>query len=175
MSLNFAPFRLAGRRAVLLAGDEFSTFGAKTAVCYLRYRQDDIVSVVAPAEAGRRVQDVLGFGGDIPVVGSVEETIGDKVEIAIVGVAPVGGGLDAALKSEIVHCAKRGIDVVSGLHDLLGNHEAITGAAGQSGAGLWDVRAVAPAYPGLFWVYESGLFVRCPMISKASSVLDVLQ
>ena len=144
VSLNFAPFPLAKRRAVLLGGREFSTFGAKTAVCYLRYRGDDVAAVVDPTQGGRRVEDIVGFGGDIPVVANVEDALSLGVDIAIVGVAPQGGRLEDVVRSQVLRCAGAGIDIVSGLHDFLADDQRIAETARRHGARLWDVRMVPP-------------------------------
>lgn len=144
MALNFAPFRLAGRRVVLLADGEFSTFGAKTATCYLRYRTNDVVAVVDRTKAGQTVGDVVGFGGDIPVVPDIHSALSQEPEIAIVGVAPVGGGLDEHLKAQVLECLTAKVDVVSGLHDFLSRDTQVEEAARGSGAGVWDVRQVPP-------------------------------
>jgi uncharacterized NAD-dependent epimerase/dehydratase family protein len=142
VGLNFAPFPLAGRRVVLLAPGDFSTFGAKTAVCYLRYRGEDVVAVVDQTQSGRTTKEILGFGEDIPVVADMEEALAFVPEVAVVGVAPRGGRLTDTLRLLILRCAEAQIDVVSGLHDLLVDEPAIMRASRQSGARLWDVRAV---------------------------------
>jgi uncharacterized NAD-dependent epimerase/dehydratase family protein len=140
--LNYAPFGLEGRRTLLLADGEFSVFGAKTAVCYLRYRTSDVVAVVDATRTGRTVQQAVGFGGDIPIVASVDEAMAHEPEVAIVGVAPQGGRFDRQLHAQVMACVERGIDVASGLHDFLEDDHEITTAAVRSGARLWDVRAV---------------------------------
>ena len=162
MFLNFAPFDLAGRRSVLLAPNEFSTFGAKTAVCYLRYRAEDVVAVVDPAEKGKSVEDVLGFGGNIPVIPDMAAACRLGPEVAIVGVAPQGGRLTGELHGYLSTCASGGIDIVSGLHDFVGDVPAIANAAAKSGAKIWDVRRV-----------PSGQLVGDGVGSVARSVLTV--
>ena len=142
MALNHAPFGLAGRRALLLADGEFSTFGSKTANCYLRYRNEDVVAVLDRAQVGKTVNDVLGFGGDIPVVGSVDDALARDAELVIVGVAPSGGQLTADLREDLSACARAGLDIVSGLHSYLRDDPEISATAAQAGAKVWDVRWV---------------------------------
>ena len=106
------------------------------------YRTEDAVAVLDADQAGKTATAILGFGGDVPVVGTVEEGIRRGAEIAIVGTAPMGGVLDNELRSEIITCLKAGLDVVSGLHVFLEDDSEV-GAAGQvSGANVWDVRRV---------------------------------
>jgi uncharacterized NAD-dependent epimerase/dehydratase family protein len=142
--LNSAPFALTGRRTILLAPGDFSTFGAKTAVCYLRYRGGDVVAVVDPVSSGRRVEEVVGFGGDVPVVADVRATLAFDPEISVVGVAPRGGALSGSLRAAVLDSVAKGLDVVSGLHDFLSEDREISAAARKSGSRLWDVRMAPP-------------------------------
>lgn len=144
MSLSFAPFPLIGRCVALLAPGEFSTFGAKTAVCYLRYRGNDVVCVVDPVQSGRTVEEIIGFGGNVPIVASVEDALSRGAEVAIIGVAPQGGRLSEDLYPHVIQCAEAGIDIVSGLHDFLVEDPRIAQAAKKGGSKIWDVRMVPP-------------------------------
>lgn len=143
MFLNRAPFKLKGRKTLLLAGDDFSALGSKTAVCFVRYRADDVVAVVGGANAGVTVSDVLGFGGDIPIVADVGEALAYAPEVAVVGVAPRGGQLGEPLRREVLDCAGAGLDIASGLHTFLKDDEEIAASARVSGSNIWDVRFVA--------------------------------
>ncbi|UCH82748.1 MAG: DUF1611 domain-containing protein [Candidatus Latescibacterota bacterium] len=142
MILNHAPFALEGRRVLLLAEGEFSPLGSKTAVCYLRYRQDDVAAVLDSTRCGQSTQQAAGVGGDTPIVSSVDEALAFGPEVAIVGVAPRGGQLDPELRQTITKCFAVGLDVVSGLHSLIGDDPELAAAASDSGARFWDVRYV---------------------------------
>jgi uncharacterized NAD-dependent epimerase/dehydratase family protein len=142
MALNHAPFPLKGRKALLLAEGNLSMLGSKTATCYLRYRGEDVVAVLDSAQGGRRVQDVLGFGGGVPVVSTVEEALSRGPELAIVGVAPRGGRLGGPLREQVLDCVRAGMDVASGLHTFLRDDPEFVGAAKASGSKLWDLRYV---------------------------------
>jgi uncharacterized NAD-dependent epimerase/dehydratase family protein len=137
-----APFVIRGRRALLLASGAFSALWAKTAACFLMYRPDDAVAVVDADQAGRTAGEVLGFGGEVPVVDSVEAGLAFGPEIAVVGTAPMGGVLDAALRKEVLRCLESGVDVVSGLHVFLDEDPDARAAMERSGARVWDVRRI---------------------------------
>lgn len=108
------------------------------------YRAPDVVAVLDREQAGKTAGQVLGFGGDVPVVGTIEEALGLRPEIAIVGTAPMGGGLDSGLRAEIAACLRAGVDVVSGLHEFLHEDVEFKIAMSSSGARVWDVREVPP-------------------------------
>ena len=48
----------------------------KTGNMLIRYRPHDVCCVIDPDKAGRTAQDVLGFGGEIPVVSNFKEAEG---------------------------------------------------------------------------------------------------
>ncbi len=137
-----APFAVEGRRLLLLADGCFSTADAKTAACLAMYRPHDVVAVLDASRAGRRVRDVLGFGGEAPVVASVDEALALAPEVAVVGTAPAGGDLDAPMRDVVAQCLRAGLDVVSGLHAFLSDDAELAAAARTAGARIWDVRRV---------------------------------
>jgi len=140
--LSTAPFPIKGRKALLLANRSFSPTWAKTAVCFLMYRPEDAVAVLDAELAGRTAGDVVGFGGGVPIVGSIGEGLALDPDVAIVGTAPMGGMLEAGLRGEILACVGAGVDVVSGLHAFIEDDAEIRSEAARSGALLWDVRRV---------------------------------
>jgi uncharacterized NAD-dependent epimerase/dehydratase family protein len=140
--LTEAPFKIEGRKAILLANQAFSPMWAKTAVCFLMYRAHDAVAVLDREHAGKTASEVIGFGGDVPVVGTIEEALALEPEIAVVGTAPMGGGLDGELREEVLACLRAGLDIVSGLHVFLGDDIECRVAMAATGAKVWDVRRV---------------------------------
>ena len=126
----------------MLANRSFSAMWAKTAACFLMYRAEDAVAVLDADQAGKTAGDVLGYGGGVPVVGSIDEAFSLRPEVAIVGTAPMGGVLDGELRAEIVACLEAGVDVVSGLHVFVGDDPECLLALAHSGARVWDVRKV---------------------------------
>jgi len=140
--ISTAPFQLAGRRTLLLADGSFSQVEAKTAVCYLMYQGDDVVAVLDAGHAGATAREVVGIGGDTPVVATVAEALRHNPEVAIIGTAPMGGALDGPLREQVAACLRAGVDVVSGLHTFISDDDALASLAGSNGARIWDARRV---------------------------------
>jgi uncharacterized NAD-dependent epimerase/dehydratase family protein len=145
--LTKAPFPVKGRRALLLANGMFSPLWAKTAVCFLMYRAGDVAAVLDREQAGETASGAVGFGGDVPVVGTVEEGLALGAEIAIVGTAPMGGRFEGEVRNEVLTCLRAGVDVVSGLHQFLKDDLECRVAKAASGAKVWDVREVTGPFP----------------------------
>jgi uncharacterized NAD-dependent epimerase/dehydratase family protein len=144
-ALVHAPFALEGRRLLLLADGSFAPHDAKTAVCIAMYRPHDVVAVLDATRAGRTVRDALGFGGDAPIVATLDEGLARRPEVAIVGIAPAGGEIDAATRAHVAGCLRAGLDVASGMHVFLADDPELAALARASGARVWDVRRVPEA------------------------------
>ncbi len=140
-----APFPLAGRRLLLLADGRFSAADGKTAVCVAMDRPGDVVAVLDASRAGRSVRDVLGVDCAAPVVATIEAGLRARPEVAVMGVAPTGGVLEAGDRAVVAACLRAGVDVVSGLHAFLEDDAELRALALASGARIWDVRRVPEA------------------------------
>lgn len=130
------------RTLAILTQGYSDPLAAKTAVSLLRYRGAEVVGLIDSDTAGRTTGDVLGFGGETPIVATLGELIqqhGQPDEL-IVGVAPAGGKLPPAMRSVLIDAAGRGIDLTAGLHQFLCDDPQIVAAAKRGGATLRDVR-----------------------------------
>jgi uncharacterized NAD-dependent epimerase/dehydratase family protein len=83
-------------RHLILADGDFGPMTSKTANSVIRYQTDRVVAVLDRSKAGKTVQEVLGFGGPIPVVGSMSEGLALGANSVLVGIAPAGGRLPEA-------------------------------------------------------------------------------
>ncbi|HEU5358856.1 MAG TPA: DUF1611 domain-containing protein [Gemmatimonadales bacterium] len=127
-------------RFLILADGDFTPMTSKTANAVIRYRPDRVTGVVDRQQAGRTVQDVLGFGGATPVLGSVTEGLARGFDVLLIGIAPQGGRLPDAWKGWILEAIEAGKDVWSGLHTFLGDDPVLAEAARRRQVRLWDIR-----------------------------------
>ena len=132
------------KRIIILAEGKFTALTAKTATGVLRYSPHEVVAVVDSLNAGRTVQDVLGWGGSIPVVARVADTLHFKPEVMVVGIAPTGGRLPLEFRRAVLDALENHLDVWSGLHHFLGDDEEFADMAIQHGGTIWDVRRPRP-------------------------------
>ncbi|MDB4905666.1 MAG: hypothetical protein JWO05_450 [Gemmatimonadetes bacterium] len=131
-------------RFVILAEGAFSPSTSKTANACIRYRPERVVAVLDSTQAGRTAQEVLGFGGPIPVVATLDEAIAFGPEALLIGIAPAGGQLPGEWHSLLLHALDRGLDLWSGLHTMLGDDAALASRAATNGRRINDLRR-APA------------------------------
>ena len=65
----------------------------------------------------------------------------------VLGVAPVGGGIQGAWGAALQEAARAGLDIVAGMHHRLASVPGLTQAAAEGGARLVDVRVPPPNLP----------------------------
>lgn len=105
-----------GSRFLILADGEFGPLTSKTANSVIRYLPERIVAVVDRINAGRSVQQVLGFGGAIPVVATMAEGLARRPDAVLIGIAPVGGKLPEEWRQWLLEAIDLGCHLWSGLH-----------------------------------------------------------
>ncbi|MGQ9581922.1 MAG: DUF1611 domain-containing protein [Thermoplasmatota archaeon] len=150
------------KRAVVLARGQFRTSRAKTAHgLILQGRRYRVVAVIDESCAGRDAGEVMGLGrmgipvfkelsgvpGVPPLLTRSQPRPGKCAELRsperwtlIIGIAPTGGRLPRAWKRDIREAIRRGMDVVSGLHDFLSDDDELSRLARECGVEIWDVR-----------------------------------
>ncbi|HEX8245279.1 MAG TPA: DUF1611 domain-containing protein [Longimicrobium sp.] len=131
---------LSGYRYLVLAEGMFGPQTSKTANSAVRYLADRVVAVVDSRHVGTTVGDVLGFGGVIPVLGTVEEGLGRGATALLVGIAPQGGQLPESWRPMLHAAIDAGLHLVSGLHFHLSDDADLRERAAGRGVAIHDLR-----------------------------------
>jgi uncharacterized NAD-dependent epimerase/dehydratase family protein len=111
---------------------------AKTAASVIRYRGEHVIALLDSTQVGRTAQELLGIGGPIPVIGSLDAAA--DANLLLVGIAPAGGKIPAAWRPIILDAIQRGMSVSSGLHEFLCDDPEFSQAAVQHHVELLDAR-----------------------------------
>lgn len=127
-------------RFVILAEGMFSPTTSKTANSCIRYTPDRVVAVLDSRHAGQTVQDVLGFGGSIPIVASVADALPLEPTALLIGIAPTGGQLPAAWRDTLRAAIGARLDIWSGLHSFIGEDPELARLAQEHGVEIHDLR-----------------------------------
>jgi uncharacterized NAD-dependent epimerase/dehydratase family protein len=146
------------RRYLILAPNVFATRAAKTAHGVIAYSSDVTVAVVDPANAGRTVRDVLPhLDSDAPIVASVADGLIHRPTSLLVGIAPAGGALPQEFRMEIAAALRAGLEIVSGLHTILGEDAEFAQLAKAHDSRIWDIRLppAAPLFSGAAYDIEA--------------------
>src|SRR2546427_7145430 len=136
-------------RFLIIADGEFGPLTSKTANSCIRYFPDRIVAVLDRKQTGKTAQDVLGFGGKIPIVGDFERGIaqGKGATAVLIGIAPLGGRLPDEWKAWLRTAIERKLEIWSGLHTFIGDDPELGPLAPARRARILDARRPAASLP----------------------------
>ncbi len=130
--------------AAILTQGQFTTTNGKTAHGLVRGpSRVRIVAVVDHASFGRDAGELLdGNSRGIPIVASFEDLVAGGLlpQWLVVGVATPGGTLPADMRPTLAAALERGVNVASGLHELVGDDPELGAAAARGGAAIVDIR-----------------------------------
>jgi uncharacterized NAD-dependent epimerase/dehydratase family protein len=134
-------------RMVVDAEGVLSAKGPKLALGLLRYRGDDVVAVIDSIHAQTTVSEAIGDPTirPIPVVEDLAAALKYRPDTFVVGISLMRPILTAYLREQILAAINAGLDVISGLHYIIGHDAEILAAAHDRGAKLWDLREPAAA------------------------------
>ena len=127
------------RFAVLTEG-LFGPLTSKTANSCIRYTPERVVAVIDTTKAGRVVQDVLGFGGSIPIVATLKEALALKANALLIGIAPMGGQLPEEWRAIIRESIEKKLEIWSGLHFFISDDTEFSALASKHGVRIRDLR-----------------------------------
>lgn len=123
---------------VLFLGDAADPRYAKTATGVLRWRAQDCLAQtrLAGCRADTGLPDM-----------SVAEAAAAGARTLVVGLAPAGGLIPDSWKPAFAEALRHGLDIVSGMHAMLGDDPELRVLAQQHGARLIDLRSIDRGLP----------------------------
>ncbi len=134
------------RKALVLAEGVYGTTDGKTAHGLVRRSERfEVLGVIDSGFAGRDAGEVLdGRRRGIKIYASLEEALREhpEAEVLIIGAATAGGRLPPGYRDVVVSALRRGMDVVSGLHEFLSDDPELSRIAAETGAEIVDVRKI---------------------------------
>ncbi|KPL07893.1 hypothetical protein AMJ86_02515 [bacterium SM23_57] len=128
------------RRIVILTEGQFSNHTSKTANGVIRFIPEQVVAIIDSTKAGKTTAEVIGAGGDIPVVASLEEALPYEPTALLIGIAPPGGMLPDSFKDVIRQAVENRLDILNGLHTFLGDDRELAALAERFEVRIVDYR-----------------------------------
>src|SRR3954466_8722012 len=126
------------RRIIILTEGHTESHAGKTAASVIRYRGHEVAALLDATQAGKTSGELLG-AGNVPVVARLDDV--PDANTLLLGIAPPGGKIPASWRAIILDAiARRKMDVISGLHDFIGDDPEFSAAAKKSGVTIYDVR-----------------------------------
>ncbi len=133
-------FNLKNQRIAIYAQDKFSAVTSKVATSFIRYHEQDCIAVIDRQNAGKTVQDVLGYGGDIPIVNSIVDILDMKPEVLMIGTGLYSNELPEDYRNVIKFAIESKMNVVSGLHYRISKDAELAELAKLTGSLIWDTK-----------------------------------
>jgi len=121
------------RYLILAEGFSGDSHYGKTARGILHYSPHRTVAILDSARAGEVMDGV-------PIVAGVNDALCFGPTTAIVGVAPAGGRFPPAWRELLKSCIAKGLDVESGLHELIADDPELAELARRHSVALRDLR-----------------------------------
>ncbi|MFL5563313.1 MAG: DUF1611 domain-containing protein [Gemmatimonadaceae bacterium] len=127
-------------RYLVLAEGQFGPMTSKTANGCIRYSPERVVAVLDSRHAGRTANEVIGYGGEIPVVGSVQDGLSHAPNALLIGIAPTGGKFPESWRDIVRAAIRAGLEIWSGLHTFLGDDPEFAALARERDVPIHDLR-----------------------------------
>lgn len=137
---------MKNEKVIILAEEKFSPLESKTANAAIIYLTNQVLAVIDSTQANKTSQDVLGYGGSIPVLKSIEEGLKLKPTALLIGIAPPGGRLPESWKQMIRTSLENGLNIYSGLHTILNDDEEFKNLAKKYNCKITDWRKIPERY-----------------------------
>jgi uncharacterized NAD-dependent epimerase/dehydratase family protein len=150
---------LLARKCVVFAEACFGLFTSKVAASLLRYRADRCVAVIDSTKAGQVVEDVIGYGGAIPIVKDVSEALRFGPEVLIVGKGLHSAELPAGWKAHLLMAMEHGLHIINCIHYRLTDDPDLARGAGAAGITIWETKDPPPLALNKARVLELDSFV----------------
>jgi uncharacterized NAD-dependent epimerase/dehydratase family protein len=136
--------------ALLYCEGAFGTLVGKTAHGLVRHTERyRVVGVIDSSLAGRDAGEVLdGRPNGIPIfagVGEAVDAIDGRVDYLVIALAPDGGMLSPAQRTDVRRALELSLNVDGGLHEFLSEDEELAALAAGRGVRIRDVRRPPPA------------------------------
>lgn len=157
------------RTAVVYCEANFGQIDGKTANGLVRHSEKyKIVGVIDSRKSGQDAGEALGEKANgIPICADLADSIeyaGKTPDYFIFGIAPASGLLSIHERGVVLEAMALGMDIVSGLHEFLGDDPVFVAAQAEHNVTIQDVRR--PANKKNLRLFNGRIStVRCPRIA----------
>ncbi len=119
---------------------KFGPISSKTANGAIRFTPERVAAVLDTTCQQKTAGEVLGYGGDIPVVHSFADGLAAGANALLIGIAPQGGGLPPSWRGWIREAIERKMEIWSGLHFFISDDPEFAALAATHGTVIRDLR-----------------------------------
>ena len=134
------------QRMVLLAEGRLSSLGLRMVIAALLYIPERVVAIIDSTKERTTAQEAVGFGGNTPIVQSLEEALAHKPDSLLIGITPLGGQLPESWRVLIEQAMNTGLHIISGLKQPLMAEADLEQIARQKGVRIHDLHTISRSH-----------------------------
>jgi uncharacterized NAD-dependent epimerase/dehydratase family protein len=131
---------LLSKKCVIFAEACFGLFTSKIAASFIRFRADRCLAVIDSTKAGQMVEDVIGYGGKIPIVKDVEEALRLRPEVLMIGKGLHSGELPEHWRALLLAAAQQGLHIINCIHYRLSDDPDFARCVRDRGITIWETK-----------------------------------
>jgi len=107
------------RRIIIHTDDTLKPVYSSIECDLIRYLSGEIIGVIDKSNSGKTVQDVIGFGGDIPIAATLDEFLTLKPNYLLIGASSFKGTFPMEWYPMIIKALQMRVHILNGLHQPL--------------------------------------------------------
>ncbi|MCB0281708.1 MAG: DUF1611 domain-containing protein [Calditrichae bacterium] len=107
------------RRIIIHTENPLKPVQSKLESDLVRYLNSEIIGIIDPKNSGKNVQDVLGFGGDIPIASTLDEFLTLKPNYLLLGASSFKGTFPMEWYPMVIKALQMRVHILNGLHQPL--------------------------------------------------------
>lgn len=107
------------RRIVIHTDTRLRPVTSKIEEELVRYLNNEIIGIIDPFNSGKTVEEVLGFGGKIPIASSLDEFLTQKPNYLLIGASSFKGTFPMEWYPMVIRALQMRVHIINGLHQSL--------------------------------------------------------
>ena len=128
------------RRIIIHTDTRLKHVHSKTENDLIRYLNNEIIGIIDKDNAGKTIEEVFGFGGDIPIAASLDEFLTQKPNYLLIGASSFKGTFPMEWYPMVIKALQMRVHILNGLHQPLSELAEFDLLAKKYKANIIDLR-----------------------------------
>ena len=128
------------RRIIIHTDSPLKPVSSKIECELIRYLNSEIIGIIDSSNEGKTVNEVLGFGGEIPIASTLDEFLTQKPNYLLIGASSFRGSFPMEWYPMIIKALQMRVHILNGLHQPLSSLAEFDLLAKKYKANIVDLR-----------------------------------
>jgi uncharacterized NAD-dependent epimerase/dehydratase family protein len=130
------------RRIIIHTENPLKPVQSKLESDLVRYLNNEVIGIIDPKNSGKTVQDVFGFGGNIPIASTLDEFLTQKPNYLLLGASSFKGTFPMEWYPMVIKALQMRVHILNGLHQPLSSLAEFDLLAKKYKAKIIDLRDI---------------------------------